>query len=268
MSYLEAVLLALVQGLTEFLPISSSAHLILVPWALGWDDQGLVFDVVVHLGTLSAVCVYFRHDLVSITRGWLCSLGVGKPVGNEDARMGWFLIGATIPVGLAGLAFKDWVSTAGRDPELIAYASIFFGVLLYAADRIGRKSRHTGGMGAKDALLIGLAQAVALIPGTSRSGITMTCGLALGFTRKAAARFSFLLSIPVIFLSGALEVKDLIETTPAMPGLLPLLVGFAVAAGSAWLCIKYLLIWLERHTMNVFVAYRIALGVVILAVLA
>lgn len=265
MSLLEATILALVQGLTEFLPISSSAHLILVPWALGWNDQGLAFDVVVHLGTLTAVCVYFRHDLVRLVIGWGRSV-TGKD-GGPDGRMAWFLGFATIPVGLAGLTFKDWVSTAGRDPQIIAWASIGFGLLLLAADRLGRRTRAEGSMGLGDAIAIGCAQALALVPGTSRSGVTMTCGLALGLTREAAARFSFLLSIPVIVLSGGLEVKELIETSPSLPSLLPLLVGFAVAAVSAYLCIKYLLIWLQRHTMTVFVAYRIALGAVILAAL-
>jgi len=260
---IQATVLALVQGLTEFLPISSSAHLILVPWLLGWPDQGLAFDVVVHLGTLTAVCGYFRRDIIDIVRAVLGGMAGAANVDKASARLGWLIVLATIPVGLVGLLAKDWVSTVARNPTLIGATSIIFGLLLWWADRRADSGR-TATIGFKDATLIGLSQAVALIPGVSRSGITMTCGMALGLTRSGAARFSFLLSIPVIALSGGLEALKLIELGSA-GSLLPILVGFAVAAGSAYLCIKYLMVFLQRQTMTVFVIYRVVLGVVILA---
>lgn len=266
-SILQAVVLALVQGLTEFLPISSSAHLILVPWVLGWPDQGLAFDMVVHLGTLTAVCGYFRHDLAAIARAWGGSVRGAAPVdaaGREAARMGWLVVLATIPVGLAGLLAKDWVETAARNPVLIGTTSILFGLLLWWADRAGARRRDTDQLGVRDTLWIGLAQAVALIPGVSRSGITMTAGLFVGLTREGAARFSFLISIPVIVLSGGLEMLELAGSGQALRNIGPLLLGFAVAATSAYLCIKYLMAYLKRHAMGVFVAYRVALGAVLL----
>lgn len=267
MSPLHAVVLALVQGLTEFLPISSSAHLILVPRLLGWPDQGLGFDVVVHLGTLTAVCAYFRADLLGVAAAWAAS-AAGRPGDRTQARLGWFVVGATVPVGLAGLALKDWVETVARDPGLIGVTSVVFGLALWGADRWGRRRREVSGIAWRDALAVGLAQAVALVPGVSRSGITITAGLALGLTREAAARFSFLLSIPVIALSGAVEVLDLWRGEAAGVGIGPLALGFAVSAVSAYLCIRYFLAFLQRHGMGPFVAYRVALGLVILAGLA
>ena len=262
MSVTQAAILALVQGLTEFLPISSSAHLILVPHLLGWEDQGLTFDLVVHLGTLTAVCAYFRHDLARITGAWIGSVS-GRGF-NTDARLAWFIGIGTIPVGLAGLAFKDWVSGAGRDPMVIGLASVVFGLLLWWADKAGTRARQVEGITWKDAIAVGCAQALALIPGTSRSGITMTAGLALGLTRQGAARFSFLLSIPVIALSGGLGLADLVTRGPDLTRAAPLVTGFAVSAISAYLCIKLFLGWLDRHAMTPFVIYRVALGLILI----
>jgi len=229
---------------------------------LDWPDQGLAFDVVVHLGTLTAVCIYFRHDLIGIVRAML------RPSGSHEdrvaARSGWYIALATIPVGLVGLLAKDWVGTAARNPLLIGVTSILFGLLLWWADRVGRRLRPAESVSLGDALLIGVAQAVALIPGVSRSGITMTAGLFLGLTRSGAARFSFLLSIPVIVLSGGLEVVKLARADTTSLAILPLLVGFAVAAVSAYLCITLLLAYLERRGMGLFVAYRLLLGGLIL----
>lgn len=267
MTTLHAIVLALVQGITEFLPISSSAHLVLVPRFLGWPDQGLAFDVVVHLGTLAAVCGYFRDDLKRIAAAWVAG-AVGRPTDAGRARLGWLVMAATVPVGLAGLAMKDWVETVARDPVLIGATSVAFGLALWGADRWGRRRREVDGIGWRDALLVGLAQAVALVPGVSRSGITITAGLALGLTREAAARFSFLLAIPVIALSGGLEVVELWRAGVGEAEALHLGVGFAVAGGSAYLCIRYFLDFLQRHGMGPFVAYRIALGVLLLAGLA
>ncbi len=266
MSPLHAVVLALVQGLTEFLPISSSAHLILVPWLFGWPDQGLAFDVVLHLGTLAAVCVYFRDDLRGMAAALLAG-AVGRPHDRTRAYLAWLVVGATVPVGIMGLLLKDWVETVARNPELIAGTSIVFGLALWGADRWSSRRREVSGIGWRDALLVGLAQAVALVPGVSRSGITITAGLAVGLTREAAARFSFLLSIPVIALSGGLEVLHLWRAGTGGVGAGPMLLGFVVSAVSAYLCIRYFLAFLQRHGMGPFVAYRVALGVVILLVL-
>ncbi|MDH5526317.1 MAG: undecaprenyl-diphosphate phosphatase [Nitrospirota bacterium] len=268
LSLLQAAVLALVQGLTEFLPVSSSAHLILVPWALGWPDQGLTFDVVVHLGTLTAVCLYFRSDLAAILRGWLGSLPGGSGDDPQAARLGWFVVGATVPAVLAGLAFGGLIETIARDPRVIAATTIGFGLVLWAADRMGTHRRETGSLSWRDALLVGVSQALALVPGVSRSGITMTAGLALGLTREAAARFSFLLSIPVIAASSVLKLAEWATSGNGGENLLPMAAGFALSALFAYLCIRYFLRFIQRHSMGVFVGYRMALGGVILFALS
>ena len=213
MSIWHQLILALVQGLTEFLPISSDAHLILLPRLLEWADQGLAFDVALHLGTLSAVIIYFRHELTQMTRDWIQSLVTRRH--TPDSRLAWGVLLGTIPVGLCGLMFKDIVETTLRTPLVIAIATIVFGLLLWWADRHGNRRRDEYSITFKDILVIGIAQAIALIPGTSRSGITITAGLMLGLTRPGAARFSFLLSIPVIILAGLLETVDLIRSGTA-----------------------------------------------------
>ena len=258
MDMLQAVILALVQGLTEFLPISSSAHLILVPRLLGWEDQGLAFDVAVHVGTLAAVVTYFRHEVWRMFMAWLQSIG-GKGM-NADARLAWFVLLGTVPAVAAGLLLHDVIETALRSPLVIAFTTIFFGLVLWWADRRGSQRRDEHALGVADVLLIGCAQALALIPGTSRSGITMTAALALGLTRTAAARFSFLLSIPVILMAGTYETLKLVEHSgPVAWDVLS--VGTVVAAVSAWLCIHFFLKLVERTGMLPFVIYRLALGV-------
>jgi len=243
MDPLHIVALALVQGLTEFLPISSSAHLILVPALTDWPDQGLAFDIAVHVGTLVAVLGYFRADVLRLVRGGIAPLA-GRPAG-ADGRMAWLIVLATIPVGLAGLEFKDVVETTLRDPVVIAWASIGFGVLLWISDRFGPRLRDETTLRWPGALTVGLFQALALIPGTSRSGITMTAGLFLGLDRTAAARFSFLLAMPVIALSGMLEGLDLFEAAAPVQWS-ALLSGAVLAAVSAWLCIHYFLRFITR----------------------
>lgn len=258
MDLIQIVVLALLQGLTEFLPISSSAHLILVPQITGWPDQGLVFDVAVHVGTLSAVVLYFHRQLVVMGREWGGSL-VGRGL-TPDARLAWAVLFGTIPVGLAGLLFSDVVETQLRSPLVIAAATIGFALLLWWADARGARRRDEHSIGWGDVLIIGIAQAIALIPGTSRSGITMTAGLMVGLTREAAARFSFLLSIPVIVLAGGLETLQLIER-PAEAHWDVLLLGAALSGVSAYLCIHFFLKLLERIGMLPFVVYRLVLGV-------
>lgn len=265
MDMLQAVILALVQGLTEFLPISSSAHLILVPRLLGWEDQGLAFDVAVHVGTLAAVVTYFRHEVWRMFMAWLQSIG-GKGM-NADARLAWFVLLGTVPAVAAGLLLHDVIETALRSPLVIAFTTIFFGLVLWWADRRGSQQRDEHALGVADVLLIGCAQALALIPGTSRSGITMTAALALGLTRTAAARFSFLLSIPVILMAGTYETLKLVEHSgPVAWDVLS--VGTVVAAVSAWLCIHFFLKLVERTGMLPFVIYRLALGVFLFWVFA
>ncbi len=253
----QELILALIQGLTEFLPISSSAHLILFPRLMGWSDQGLAFDVAVHVGTLGAVVLYFRRELLKMSRDWAASLGTRQC--TPEARLAWGVLIGTIPVGIFGLLFKDFIETSLRSPLVIALATIVFGLLLWWADRRGRRRRDEYSLSLGDILYIGLAQAVALIPGTSRSGITITAGLMLGLTRAGAARFSFLLSIPVIVLAGLLEVRDLVQGSATLP-VTDLLLGAAVSGVTAYLSIHFFLSLLERIGMLPFIVYRLVLG--------
>ncbi len=262
MDHLHAIALALLQGFTEFLPISSSAHLILLPRLLGWEDQGLAFDVAVHVGTLSAVVLYFRRELVPMARDWGRSLLTRQQ--TRDSRLAWAVLWGTIPVGLAGLAFKGYIEGELRSELVIATTTIGFGLLLWWADAKGRGARDEYHLGWKDILIIGIAQAVALIPGTSRSGATMTAGLMLGLSREGAARFSFLLSIPVIVLAGGLKGLDLIEeAAPVDWG--AMIIGVVTSAITAYACIHFFLKLLERIGMLPFVIYRLVLGGVLLA---
>lgn len=266
MDILQIITLAVLQGLTEFLPISSSAHLILVPQIVeGWQDQGLAFDVAVHVGTLSAVVLYFRNDITSMAQDWARSLTTRQQTTNS--RLAWAVLFGTIPVGLAGLLFKGFVETQLRSPVVIAAATILFGLVLWLADAKGTRNRDEHSITWVDVLIIGCAQALALIPGTSRSGATMTAGLIMGLSRQAAARFSFLLSIPVITLSGLLVVKDLIEQSAPVDWW-ALVIGTTLAAVTAYLCIHYFLKLLDRIGMLPFVIYRLVLGVVLFFIFA
>lgn len=259
MPAVEAITLALIQGLTEFLPISSSGHLILTPAFFGWADQGLGFDIAVHLGTLSAVVVYFRHDLVAMARGVLV-------VDSTDGRLARQLLLASVPLGLAGILSADLVATALRQPVVIAAASAGFGVVLWAADRWGRGNRNEHELGLGQAILIGLGQALALIPGTSRSGITMTFALALGLSREAAGRFSFLLAIPAIGMAAAYQIVQFARSPETVDwgALVP---ATLVAAAMAFVAIALFLRLIGRIGMGVFAAYRILLALVIVYVL-
>lgn len=263
MTFMHIFILALVQGLTEFLPISSSAHLILAPMISGWQDQGIGFDISVHVGTLSAVIIYFRHDLRIMIRDWYGSVRYRRH--TADSRLAWAVLFGTIPVGLAGLLFKHYIETDLRSAIVIACTSIGFGVLLGYSDWAGKRQRDEHSLNWKDVLFIGIAQAVALIPGTSRSGITMTAGLLLGLTRTAAARFSFLLSIPVIVLSGGLAGLDLLEQ-PLTTDWASIFTGMFISFISALLCIYFFLKLLDRIGMLPFVIYRILLGIALLVI--
>jgi undecaprenyl-diphosphatase len=262
MDIFHAIVLALVQGLTEFLPISSSAHLILVPVLTGWPDQGLAFDVAVHFGTLLAVVLYFREELGAMARSWASSLRTRNP--DDEAALAWGVLLGTIPLGLAGLLFHDLVETALRSPLVIATTTVVFGVLLGYADKVGVRTRCEYRLGAGRIAIIALAQTLALIPGTSRSGITITAGLLVGMERQAAARFSFLLSVPAIAMASVYELGNLVEA--AEPVLwTDIILGAGLSAVSAYLCIHYFLKLLDRIGMMPFVVYRLVLGAVLFA---
>ncbi len=264
MDILQIIILALVQGLTEFLPISSSAHLILVPYITDWPDQGLAFDVAVHVGTLTAVVLYFRKEIKVMFFAWLDSL---KGKHSEDSKLAWAVLIGTIPVGLAGLLFKDIISDHLRTPLVIAATTIIFGLLLGYSHYSGKRQRDEHSLTWKDIIVIGCAQAIALIPGTSRSGITITAGLLMGLTAQAAARFSFLLSIPVIVLAGGVETMDYLAVA-SIDDMNDLIIGAMISAVSAFLCIHYFLILLDRIGMTPFVIYRLLLGIILLLLYA
>jgi undecaprenyl-diphosphatase len=261
---LQVFILAVVQGLTEFLPISSSAHLVLLPQLLGWADQGLVFDVAVHFGSLIAVLYYFRHEVRRMLVSWTRSVSGGAA--DQDSLLAWWVIIGTLPAIVVGFLLQGPIEDKLREPWVLASASIGFGLLLWYADASARRERDEYQLVLKDVLIIGCCQVLALIPGTSRSGITITLGLFLGLTRKAAARFSFLLAMPVIFASGVLQtVRMFTEVSPI--GWLELFFGIVVSAISAGLCIHYFLRLVERLGMLPFVIYRVLLGLAIFALM-
>ena len=279
LDYFQTAVLALIQGLTEFLPISSSGHLLLPSMLLGWPDQGLAFDVAFHSGSLLAVIWYFRRDLARMIAA---GIGHGPIQGckRKEGRLLWLLLLATVPVGLAGMLARDLVEIHARSVAVIATTSIVFGLLLGYADFSGqrrrgpdrgadrKRDRTIETIGWKTALLIGLAQMLALIPGTSRSGVTMTAALLCRLDRESAARFSFLLAIPVMLASGALEALELIVDPPPARQLLLLAFGTALAALVAWLSIHWFLRWIGRISFQPFVVYRVALGLFLLLFLA
>jgi undecaprenyl-diphosphatase len=262
-AWLQIIVLAIVQGLTEFLPISSSGHLILVPNIAGWTDQGLVFDVAVHAGSLVAVGIFFRHDLAGLIRG-----GVGLLGGRADSIESRMALGiglATIPAAIAGLLFADWIAENLRNPMVVATTLAFYGVLMGLADRLGRKQRIITNITLRDAFIIGLAQALALIPGTSRSGITITAGLALGLTRQDAARFSFLLSAPVILLAAGYEFL-LVMLSDQVVAWDQLAIAAAVSAVVAYFSIDIFMRFVSKIGLAPFAIYRLLLAGVIVYV--
>lgn len=265
LSPLQALVLAAVQGVTEFLPISSSGHLILVPYFLKWPDQGLAFDIATHVGTLLAILVYFRRDVRDLVVGFFTGQPLSADGDYNPRRLAWMIVLATIPAGIFGLLIKDWVETQARSALLVAGTTIFYGLLLGVADRVGRHARKLGDIGWQVALVIGMAQALAIIPGTSRSGITITAALLLGLTRPAAARFSFLLGIPIFSLAAAKQGLDLMESGVTAAELVPMGIGLAASALVGYAVIAWLLNWLRSRSLTVFVVYRLLLGAVILA---
>jgi undecaprenyl-diphosphatase len=265
LSLFEAIVLGILQGLTEFLPISSSGHLRIVPAFVGWDDPGAAFTAVIQLGTMLAEVIYFRHDLLRIARGFFGSLRRPELRGTLDARMGWYLIWATIPIGVLGLAFEDDIETGARNLKLIGTTLILLGLVLLVADRTSKRERDMRQLRLKDGLIMGAAQSLALVPGVSRSGATITAGLFLGLDRAAAARFSFLLSIPAVVLSGLFQLYGIVsgEEAPDV-GTGALILSTACAFVFGYLAIAFLLRFLATHTTLLFVVYRVALGTIVL----
>ena len=266
MDALQAIVLGIVQGLTEFLPVSSTAHLRIVPAFVGWEDPGAAFTAVTQLGTMAAVLLYFRADLLRIARTWGASLRRPELRSELDARIGWYIIVGTVPIAVFGFVFRDQIRSGARSLYLIGGALIALGLLLLAAERAARHDRPLERITRRDGILIGLAQALALVPGVSRSGATLTAGLFLGFDRTAAARYSFLLSVPAVVLSGLFELRKIGEdgSAAAVPTAIATLLAFAVGYAS----IALLLRWLTSHSTAVFVAYRVALGALVIALTA
>jgi undecaprenyl-diphosphatase len=260
-TYAQALILGVVQGLTEFLPVSSSGHLILVPHVLGWPDQGLAFDAVIHLGTLAALLAYFRAELWALVAGTL------------SRRVGYIIVVATIPAGLAGLAFGAVIEQTLRSPLVVAASLVVWGLVMWVADRQAPEP-PTGvedplaRVGWRRGLSVGVAQALALVPGTSRSGITISAGLLVGLDRATAARFSFLLGIPVTAAAAGLKTLHFVGagTPPGEGG--PLLAALAASFVSGWIAVWFLVRYLKRRSLRPFVVYRIALAAVVLAVTA
>src|SRR5262245_1487293 len=262
MTILQAIIFGTVQGLTEFLPISSTAHLVLLPWFMGWPDPGLAFDVALHLGTLVALLIYFRAD-------WFALIGsaLGMVRGrtqSPDARMAMLIVAATIPGAAAGALFEHKVEDALRAPPLIGFMLIAMALVLVAAEIVGSRKKSLDEISWGDALGVGLAQAFAIIPGVSRSGSTITAGLFLSMKRETAARFSFYLSAPIIAGAVGKKVFDILKSGIGLDQLSPFIVGIIVSGIIGYLAIAFLLRYLQTHNTFLFVFYRIALGIVVL----
>jgi undecaprenyl-diphosphatase len=264
----QAIILGIVQGLTEFLPVSSSGHLILVPYFLHWPDQGLDFDIATNTGTLLAVLAYFHRDVRDLITGFFTGAPRSRDGEFAPRPVAWAIIVGTIPAGIAGLLAKHWIEAHLRTPVVIAGTTLLYAILLFAADRMGRKVRGMDQITMMDGVVIGCAQALALIPGTSRSGITITAALLLGFMRPSAARFSFLLAIPISVLAALKSAKDLMDAGAGAAQLVPMAIGLVVSAVVGYGVIAWLLAWLRRRDLTVFVVYRVLLAGVILATLA
>ncbi len=265
MDILKAVVLGIVQGLTEWLPISSTAHLRIVPALLGWDDPGAAFTAVIQIGTLLAVLIYFSADLGRAFKGWIGSMN-NRDVGTFDARLGWAILIGTVPVIICGVLFQRHIREDWRSLYIIAYSLIGMGLVLLLAEAAGSRTKNLEAITARGGLLIGLWQAIALIPGASRSGSTISGGLFYGFDRPSAARFSFLLSVPSVFAAG---LKELYDERAVIFGqsLAPVLVATIVSFVVGYFTIAFLLKFLQTHSTLVFIVYRIGLGVLLLLML-
>ncbi|HYO67077.1 MAG TPA: undecaprenyl-diphosphate phosphatase [Archangium sp.] len=266
MSLLQAIVLGLVQGLTEFLPISSTAHLRIVPELLGWPDPGAAYSAVIQLGTVAAVLIYFRHDIVTLLRAFFQGLVRRQPFATTDSRLAWFVLIGTLPIGICGLAFKKTIEGSLRSLYVISGSLIVLALILFVVERLASHKRTLDDMRWRDGLIVGLWQALALIPGSSRSGTTITGALSLGLRREDAARYSFLLSIPATSLAGIFELQHLLEATER-PSTMALVTGTLVAFASGWAAIAWLLSYLRKRSTLIFIVYRVVLGVVLLVLL-
>jgi undecaprenyl-diphosphatase len=268
MTAIQALTLGLVQGLTEFLPISSIAHLRVIPALLGWPDPGAAFSAVLQLGTLAAVLVYFASDLWIMARAALRGVADGRPWEKQEARLAWYILIGTLPIGVCGLLFRRLIVAEFRSLYVISGSLIVLGIFLWVAEQRAGFRRGVESLGWVDSQLIGLAQALALIPGSSRSGTTITAAMFLGLTREAAARFSFLLGVPAIGAAGLFELRDLLKHGLGGSEESALAIGILTSAVSGYLAIDLLLRYLRTRTTYVFVWYRIGLGILLLALLA
>ncbi len=260
MNLIQAIILGIVQGATEYIPVSSSAHLVLVPWLFHWPTPSFTFNVLVQWGTLVGVFVYFWRELVSIVRGVIAGLFQGRPLETHQARLGWYVVLATLPAIVFGGLFKSKVEAVFASPQAAAALLLGTALLLVVAEYLGRRTRDLSDLNGLDALVIGLWQVLALLPGISRSGATMTGGMLRGFDRKPAARFSFLMSIPALLGAGVLALIDLFQAGIWMAELPMLLVGFVAAALSGYLCIRWLLGYLQRGRLYLFAGYCALVG--------
>jgi undecaprenyl-diphosphatase len=266
MSLLHALILGIVQGATEYIPVSSSAHLVLVPWLLGWPEPPFTFDVLVQWGTLVGVFVYFWGDLWDIVRAVLLGLAHRRPFETPAARMGWYIVLGTLPAVVFGLFLKDIFERFFGAPVYVAALLLGTAAILVAAERFGRRQRTTADFGWLDALIVGCWQVVALLPGISRSGSTISGAMLRGFDRYSAARFSFLLSVPALLGAGVLAIRDLVKAGSLAADLPALTIGFIAAAVSGYLCIRWLLGYLQRRSLTVFAVYCVLFGLFCLAV--
>jgi undecaprenyl-diphosphatase len=266
MPLLHALILGIVQGATEYIPVSSSAHLVLIPWLLGWPDSPFTFEVLVQWGTLVGVFVYFWRDLWDIVYGVIAGLVRRQPLATASARMGWYIVLGTIPVVVFGYLLKDFFEAAFGRPAFVGALLLGTAAILTVGERLGQRQRSTRDLGWLDAVIVGLWQVTALLPGISRSGATIGGAMLRGFDRSTAARFSFLLSIPALLGGGILAIADLLQTGTLMRDLPALVVGFIAAAVSGYLCIRWLLGYLQRRSLVVFAVYCAAFGIINLVV--
>ena len=271
MTLLQSIILGIVQGLTEFLPISSSAHLVLVPYILNWDipeGQAFVFNVLVQVATLVAVIAFFWKDLIQILRAWFQAVVQRKPFATADSRLGWYILLATIPAGIIGLLLKDLVEKAFASPVATAGFLLVTPVLLVIAEQVGKRNRPLEVMNWMDALWVGFGQALAIFPGVSRSGATIAAGMTRNLERPAAARFAFLISIPIMLAAGLLASLDLLQM-PNFTSLLPVFIpGFIAAAVTGYLSIRWLLGFLVRHSLYAFAIYCVVVALIVFGVSA
>lgn len=263
MGLFEAIILGIVQGLTEFLPVSSSGHLLMVPWIMGWAEPPFVFDTSLHVGTLIALFIYFREDIIKLIKGFFKVLKAGDINADFDGKLSIYVLIGTIPAGLIGLLFEKKIESTLHSPYIIVFTLIIWGILLWLVDIVSKKKRTLKNLRMRDAIFIGMSQALALIPGTSRSGVTMTAALFTNFDRETAARFSFLLSIPITTAAALYKLKDLFKMEITQNVIINFSCGVIVSGVVGYICIAYLLKFLKTNSFVVFAIYRILAGVIL-----